>query len=556
MSLANTTLGHYQLLDQLGSGGTGTLYLAEDAHLSRRVAVKVVRIDDEFQQSRVDIQRMEKLFHEEMQPVMQLMHPSILPVFDLGQQEVDGCVYFYCVMEYCPAGSLMDWLSQPERADVRLSLSEIANLLLRAGEALDYAHMRGILHQDIKLSNVLLSPLSSQPAQPGRLPDLQLADFSVAHFFAATSSQGLSRSPYLRAASPYIAPEQWDGQPVPASDQYALAILAFYLLTGQFPFQGSLGQVIQQHQQTQPPVLSALHAQLDPSIDKIIKRALSKQPSERFPSVLAFAQAFAQAPQCSPDQPVLSSPVLLPLDIPRPLVQKQKPLRPWIRLISAALILSLILTCAMVVFQVKKPGGAPVIAQVSHKVTSATPVPIPTLTPTPTRAIVPTPTPAPKPTPTQARILTLTPTAIPTPVHDTIVDYLNDSSKIYSATSGLGFDQNNSQWMHGDASTLVRSTNSLENAVWKLAGMTSFQAVVYFWPPQSASPLSDLGVYVSADDVHWTAVTPTVNGGTGNWIVYTYTLSNLSHVNFVQMRWLTTATELWAEQVGQVTLSN
>ncbi|HXR65854.1 MAG TPA: protein kinase [Ktedonobacteraceae bacterium] len=299
MLLAHFSLGHYQLLRPISSGGTGTIYLAQDSRTSRQIAVKVVRLDDTSQEKGEIAERLEKLFVREMQSIAQLDHPHILSILDFGQEKTDEVSYAYAAMRYHPAGSLADWLCQ-ERKNERLSLSEIAALLLQVAEALDYAHTRNIIHQAIKPSNFLLS---TSCAQSSALPDLVLADFGFAHFFAATSSQGLSQSDYVRGTSPFMAPEQWDGKAVPASDQYALAMMVYSLLTGQFPFQGSLSQLIHQHHVTQLPAPSSFNPQLDPSIDEIMRRALDKEPAKRFPSILAFAQAFAPFQQLSSDQP-------------------------------------------------------------------------------------------------------------------------------------------------------------------------------------------------------------------------------------------------------------
>ncbi len=303
MSLINTHLGRsYHLIRQIGSGGTGTLYLAQDTRVSRPVAVKVVAVDDALQQNSLAAQRVKKLFHEKMLAITQLDHPAILPVLDAGQYEIDTSIYFYVAMEHRPGGSLADWFSQAARANVPLTVSDIARFLSQAASALQYAHEHGVIHQDVKPSNFLVSTPASQPDRPHAFPIFQLADFGLAYFFATLSSRGLSQSPHIRGTSMFIAPEQWDGQSVPASDQYALAILAFRLLTGQFPFQGSLGQLIRQHHTAQPPALTRLNPQLDPSIEPVIARALAKLPEQRFPSILDFAQAFASIQSLSADQ--------------------------------------------------------------------------------------------------------------------------------------------------------------------------------------------------------------------------------------------------------------
>ncbi len=252
----------------------------------------------------------------------------------------------------------------------------------------------------------------------------------------------------------------------------------------------------------------------------------------------------------SPDnQHTTPTRVSAPLDRPKPPSLWHRPPRLWISLISAALILAIVLAIGVAATQAKKGG----ISIPNYAVSSASTPQIPTrvLTATPiTAAGTVTPT----PTVTTAGQAASTP--ILTPIHQTIVDDLNNWNKTYSHTANLSFDTNNSQWMHGDTSLLYRVANTPEEVVWQLPGMTSFQATTYFWPSQSASPLSDLSVYTSADNVHWTAATPTVSGGTGNWTEYAYTLSNLSNVNFVQMRWSVTTNNSWAQQIGQVTLKS
>jgi serine/threonine protein kinase len=298
MSLAGSRLGRYQLLRQIGSGGMGTIYLAQDTHMPRQVALKVVGTDNDLQDSGEVSQKMEKLFYREMQAIAQLDHPHILPVYDFGKENINEAFYTYLVMQYRPEGSLTDWLRQA-RDNASLPLSEVARFLSQAAEALQHAHERGVVHQDVKPPNFLLRTRSSQP---GDLPDLLLADFGIARFFASTSSQGMSQSHDVRGTPMFMAPEQWDGKAVPASDQYALAIMAFRLLTGQLPFQGSLGQIMRHHYMMQPPDPSSFNMQISASIDEVIQRALAKQPSERFPSILEFAQAFAQAQAASGDQ--------------------------------------------------------------------------------------------------------------------------------------------------------------------------------------------------------------------------------------------------------------
>ncbi len=168
-------------------------------------------------------------------------------------------------------------------------------MISQAASALQHAHDRQVIHQDVKPANFLIRHRPEQPTSP----DLLLADFGIAKLTSATASASQS----VRGTPTYMAPEQWDGQPVPATDQYALAVMIYELLTGRPPFQGGPGQVMRQHFFSQPQTPSALDGRLSPSIDTVLLRALSKQATDRFKSVAAFAQAFQQAIQ-STEQPI------------------------------------------------------------------------------------------------------------------------------------------------------------------------------------------------------------------------------------------------------------
>jgi sugar lactone lactonase YvrE len=144
-----------------------------------------------------------------------------------------------------------------------------------------------VLHQDIKPTNFLIRVREDRPDHP----DLLLSDFGIAKLTSATASA----SQNVRGTPTYMAPEQWDGHPVAASDQYALAIMLYELLVGHPPFQGGPGQVMRQHFLTLPPAPSLLNGRLSPAIDVVLLRALAKQPDGRFASMTAFVRAFQEA---------------------------------------------------------------------------------------------------------------------------------------------------------------------------------------------------------------------------------------------------------------------
>ncbi|HTK10996.1 MAG TPA: serine/threonine-protein kinase, partial [Ktedonobacteraceae bacterium] len=285
MALEGRLLGHYQLQRLIGSGGMGEIYVADDVHMPRKVAVKIIRGEKDPYADTTIKQEAERLFQREMQAIALLDHPHILPVFDYGTEQVDGAELTYLVMPYRPEGSLLDQLVKRGR-NTLLAPHEVIHFLLQAADALQHAHERHIVHQDIKPSNFLIRIRNSE----AYLPDLLLADFGIAKVINANSS-----SQSVRGTPSYMSPEQWEGRPVPASDQYSLAVMAFQLLTGQLPFRGGPGQVMHQHFNAQPPVPSTLNPHLSPAIDAVLLRALAKRPEERFPSIFQFAQAFQRA---------------------------------------------------------------------------------------------------------------------------------------------------------------------------------------------------------------------------------------------------------------------
>jgi eukaryotic-like serine/threonine-protein kinase len=205
-------------------------------------------------------------------------------------------------MPYRPEGSLTAWLRQrgsselPQRTP--LHTQDVAHFIHQAADALQHAHDRQIIHQDVKPANFLIR---SDRENPDR-PDLLLADFGVAKITTATASASHS----IRGTPAYMAPEQLDGHPVRASDQYALAVMAYELLTGRPPFQGSLSQVMYQHFQAQPPAPSTLNPQLPRDVDTVLLHALAKKPEDRFASISAFARAFQEALQGT-DAPTIAS---------------------------------------------------------------------------------------------------------------------------------------------------------------------------------------------------------------------------------------------------------
>jgi eukaryotic-like serine/threonine-protein kinase len=311
-------LGHYRLVRRIGGGGMGEVYLAEDTRIERQVAIKVVRSEREPHVNPLATQESTRLFQREMQAIAMLDHPHILSLIDFGEEQDGNITLTYMVMPYRQEGALTDWL-QRHRNGQRLTPGEVAHFVMQAADALQHAHDHHLIHQDVKPSNFLVRNRSSY-----MLPDLLLMDFGIAKITTAT----VTASQNVRGTPAYMAPEQWKGHPLPATDQYALATMAYLLLTGRTPFSGRMEQLMLQHLMTQPPPPSNFNLTISSVLDAVILRALEKESTRRFGSVLEFAQAFQQslqfvgnqsspfvAPQCAPALVAPPPPVVYPASL-------------------------------------------------------------------------------------------------------------------------------------------------------------------------------------------------------------------------------------------------
>jgi eukaryotic-like serine/threonine-protein kinase len=288
MPLEGLQLGHYRLIRLVGSGGMGEVYLAEDPRIHRQVAIKVIRTEASAYSGSTTNEDATRLFQREAKAIAMLDHPHILPLYDYGEEEANGAQFTYLVMPFRPEGSLANWLRLHSGTRL-LSSTDVVHFIQQAASTLQYAHDRQIIHQDVKPSNFLIH---NNPDSPNR-PDMLLTDFGVAKLSTATSSVSHS----IRGTPTYMAPEQWSGDPVPATDQYALAVMAYELLVGRPPFQGPPMRMMYLHTNTQAQPPTALNPQLPPDVDTVLLHALAKQPQARFASITAFANAFRQALQ-------------------------------------------------------------------------------------------------------------------------------------------------------------------------------------------------------------------------------------------------------------------
>lgn len=265
-TLVGRSLGRYKLEKLLGQGGMAQVYRATDQKLARSVAVKVILATHAGEP-----QFLER-FLREARVVASLEHPNILPVYDFGED--DGIPFL--VMPYLDGGTLRDRMT-----GLPIEFSQAASWIRQLALALDAAHEAGVLHRDVKPANVLI----------GKGDRLALADFGIAKMLETMS--GLTATGVVVGTPLYMAPEQAQGKPAsPATDRYALAVIAYELLAGSPPFVGENPlSLMHQHVMTPPPDLSSKVRGLPAGLDAVLARALSKDPGERPPSCRALADA-------------------------------------------------------------------------------------------------------------------------------------------------------------------------------------------------------------------------------------------------------------------------
>jgi serine/threonine protein kinase len=267
-------LGSYRLMRLLGRGSYSEVYLAEHLLLKTQVAIKVLN-------TRLTNDGLLR-FCGEAQQIANLNHPHIARVLDFAIDHITP----YLVIEYAPNGALRR--RHPEGAPVPPTI--VCAYVKQIASALQYAHDHKLIHRDIKPENLLL----------GRKNEVLLTDFGLAVVAHTTQSQQLEEA--LGTLS-YMAPEQIEGKPRTASDQYALAVVVYEWLTGQRPFRGSAMEVAAQHIMAPPPPLQRWIPHLGPAIEQIVQKALAKQPKDRFPTIQDFAAALEGASQVRPIGP-------------------------------------------------------------------------------------------------------------------------------------------------------------------------------------------------------------------------------------------------------------
>jgi len=269
-------IGKYEIQGALGKGGMGAVYKGFDPAISRAVAIKTIAkssLDED------ELQHLLARFRREAQAVGRLAHPGIVQIFDYGEDDELA----YIVMELVHGKTLHEHLLQHANYDLR----EVGEIIRQLLDALSHAHAAGVVHRDVKPSNIMIN-------DEGRI---KISDFGIAH----TESSELTQRGDVLGTPHYMAPEQYLGLQigVPA-DLYAVGVIAYDLLTGTKPFVGTTAATVMQLVLNQRPMdPSGLNPKLAPLMDKVLQRALAKNPEERFQSAPEFAEAFRLAIEAS-----------------------------------------------------------------------------------------------------------------------------------------------------------------------------------------------------------------------------------------------------------------
>ncbi len=280
--LVGTRLGRYELRSRIAQGGMSEVYLAYDRRLRRCVAVKVLYGSNE-----AFIRR----FEREAVSVGTLVHEHILPLYDFGEQRP----WYYLVMPFVEGGTLRDYLYTREK----LTLEEAGSFLEQIASSLQYAHDHGVMHRDVKPSNILL-----------RLDGhAYLVDFGLAKAQLAADLQ--SHAGTMIGTPEYMAPEQSNGVHDYRSDIYSLGVILYQMLTGHVPFAGeSPVAVTLKHLQVPPPAPVQFNSKISPAIEEVILKALAKNPEERYQQAKELSIAYKRALFQRPFHSILSSPSL------------------------------------------------------------------------------------------------------------------------------------------------------------------------------------------------------------------------------------------------------
>ncbi len=265
-----TSLGKYEVRQEIARGSMGVVYLGHDPYIDRAVAIKIA-LDDSFSDPQTGA-KLRKMFFNEAHTAGKLTHPNIIGIYDAGV-DADTC---YIVMEYVDGGNTLKAFTKPGKL---LPVDQVIEIAYKCARALDYAHRQGVSHRDIKPSNILV----------GKDMDVKMCDFSIAHInkpdMTETQPSGFMGSPR------YMSPEQLREEKVDSqTDIYSLGVVIYELLTGQHPFPAeNFSQLVTRILNEEPLPLESHRNDLPPVLGEIVRKAICKDKNQRYRTGLEIA---------------------------------------------------------------------------------------------------------------------------------------------------------------------------------------------------------------------------------------------------------------------------
>ncbi|HMJ19769.1 MAG TPA: serine/threonine-protein kinase, partial [Gemmatimonadaceae bacterium] len=283
----NALSSSYTVDRELGKGGMSTVYLAQDLKHDRVVALKVLHAE---LSSSLGPDR----FLREIKLAARLNHPHILPLFDSGAS--DGILFY--VMPYVEGESLRERLDRTQQIPVEEAIHHGCSI----ASALDYAHRQGIIHRDIKPENVMLYE-----------NEAMVMDFGIAKAVSAAGGETLTQTGMMVGTPAYVSPEQASGEELDTrTDQYSLACVLYEMLSGERPFRGPTTQAVLAKRFTDPAKsLRSLRSAVPEAVESVIKKAMSVDREERFPTSGQFGRALSSGNLSTPaDAPTMPLPTV------------------------------------------------------------------------------------------------------------------------------------------------------------------------------------------------------------------------------------------------------
>jgi len=261
-------IGKYVIINKVGKGSTGIVYLSHDPYYRRDVAIKVYNIEEDSDADRARVAR--KMFYNEAHMVGMLQHPNIMPIYDAGEENGK----YYVVTEHIQGARTLAAYCRPDNL---LRIDDVVEIIYKCAKALHYSHGRGVIHRDIKPSNVMLTNDN----------DVRIIDFGI----AIVSDSEVSRIEGIAGSPSYMSPEQVQSEELtPRSDLYSLGAVLYELLTGFRPFRAdNLSKLLHQIVYATPPPIHTYRDDIPEELEEVVAMSMQKEPGKRCSSGAAMA---------------------------------------------------------------------------------------------------------------------------------------------------------------------------------------------------------------------------------------------------------------------------